>query len=347
MDLILRVTGEVAESNLDDWKKEVLEKIKSADRELVTDADFTLAGETVAAIKEYEKAIITAREEAQRGTADIAAMYDAVAEILDQLGETRLSLEKKVKARRAEKIEKLVNDAYDKVKAGIEAGLFVAFPVEATFFGSKDVEIDREELAGATKNKKTFEGMVKALDATAGAMISRVLEFLVAANQRMERLVAVEQDYPGAFHDKKGLAKTKTDGELEAIIDARISHYKLQVKEKEEREVIPAQAGQSGQNGTMSRPSTSPLFNLPPRSSAPPPEPPPPQAQAQAQEQTRQPPPSDPVAKPAPEGETPVADFIFTVLLKCDVEKAKDLAKELAAYFGPRKEIIKFYLKRA
>lgn len=350
-DLILRMTGEIAESNFDEWKLEVLENIRAADRDLVTEEDFVLADETITAIKGYEKAIEEAKEKAQRGTEGLATMFAAVDEIKEQLETTRLALEEKVRAKRLanekaakEKrvafIEKLVNDSVADILVAVNTA------VPRGHFGTKDMTIDREALLAATKSKKTEEGMERAVFALVNSMSAAHIEKIRAANRRMDTLIEKELSFPGAFHDKRGLAWSKTDGELESIIEARMATYRLQQKEKEERESrTAAQAGQSGQTGAMSRPSTSSLLFNPPRSSAQPSEPPP-QVQAQMQQQPPQP---GPGSEPAPTGEQPpvAADFVFTVLLACDVDTAKELAKELAAYFGRRKEIVKFYLKRA
>ena len=100
-DLIIRLTGEISESNFDAFKEEALAVIKAADKPLITDVDFFDAEQTVKSCKAAESAIKEAKEEALNQTVDIRILFSAMDEISSALRDTRLSLNKKVKKEKA------------------------------------------------------------------------------------------------------------------------------------------------------------------------------------------------------------------------------------------------------
>jgi len=316
MELIIRMSGQVVESNFDDWKTGLLAEIDAANRELVTDDDFAWADLTVKQFKDAEKAIKQAKDDALAQTADIAAMFSAVDEIAGQLAKTRLALEKQVKIEKERRKAQLIDEAKDEILRQIMAGT----PFK-THFTSNDIDIDRVLLTQAIAGKKTLEGAKKALDAVSLSIVAERLDSIKSANANMETILAAELDHPGLFHDKRNLA-WKTEGEVVAIIDARVAQARLQMKEKEEREKIAA---------------AKEVFSAPPADPpvAPPAEPPPAHTEV------------EPPPQPSPGSPVEAGQFIFTVNLSCDVETAKRFAKEIAATFRGKKEIVSFNLKRA
>jgi len=55
VDLIIRLKGEIQDSNFDAWRLGLIERIKAADRQLVTDEDFITADKEVKAFKVAER----------------------------------------------------------------------------------------------------------------------------------------------------------------------------------------------------------------------------------------------------------------------------------------------------
>jgi len=312
-DLIIRLTGAVTESNFDQWKEDVLEQIRAANRELQTDEDFSWAEGMVKTYKDSELAIKKAKDEALAQTADVNKLFAAMDEIAAELARTRLALEKQVRTEKERRKADIIAEAFATVRSEIEIA------VAGSIFVPGDIAINDTVIKAATAGKKTIDGMRKAVNVVMAAEIQRHLEAIEAAMINVDAIEWVENEFPGLFPDKKALA-WKTRDEVNATIDARVARYRLQVKEKEEREAAQA--------------------NIQPEPSLPPsPTPPLPQPTTA--------PPSTTLSPDKTELGEEVDDFIFTVHLKCGVIRAKALAQEISEAFGQSDAVVSFNLKRA
>lgn len=312
-DLIIRLTGAVAESNFDQWKEQALEQIRAANRELKTDEDFSWAEGMVKTYKDAEQAIKKAKGEALAQTADVNKLFAAMDQIAGELAGTRLSLEKQVKLEKERRKADIVAEAIATVRTEVEAA------TNGTIFTVADIDINTTVIKAATVGKKTIDGMRKAVNVVVAAEIQRHREAIEAAMINVDAIELVENEFPVLFPDKKALA-WKTQDEVNATIDARVAKYHLQVKEKEEREAAEASIQPEPS------PPPSPTPPLPQPSTAP------------------------PSATPLPEEKEPreeIGDFLFTVHLRCGVTRAKELAQGMSIAFSVSDAIVSFNLKRA
>lgn len=313
-DLIIRLTGAVTESNFDQWKEQVLEQIRAANRELKTDEDFSWAEGMVKTYKDAEQAVKKAKDEALAQTADVNKLFAAMDQIAAELAGTRLSLEKQVKLEKERRKADIVADAIATVRTEVETA------TNGTIFTVADIDINTTVIKAATAGKKTIDGMRKAVNVVAAAEIRRHREAVEGASMNIAEIEKIEADYPGLFPDRKSLA-WKSPDEIRAIIDARVSKYRLQVREKEDR--AKQQDLFSGQHQVVAQPSQPPSTSQPP---SPPLQVPPESGSESAANEVR--------------------DFVFTVNLRCTVEEAKAIAANMSQAFGESEKVVSFHLAR-
>jgi len=239
-DLIIRLTGAVAESNFDQWKEDVLEQIRAANRELKTDEDFSWAEGMVKTYKDAEMAVKKAKDEALTQTADIRKLFSAMDEIATELARTRLAFEKQVAMEKEKRKADVIADAIATVRTEVDNA------VAGTIFTVNDITINSTVIKAATANRKTTDGMRKAVNVVVAAEIQRHREAIEAAKINVDSIELIENEFPGLFPDKKALA-WKTQDEVNAIIDARVAKYRIQVKER--------------RNGRRPRPASSQNLN--------------------------------------------------------------------------------------
>lgn len=313
-DLVIKISGEIVESNFDGWKEAALAKIdEAASRELVTDEDFAWAEGMVKECESLEKAIKKAKEDAINQTADIRALFAAMDAVDERLSNFRLAKGKQIRIKKEQLKNDVLNSAIDEVKKAINEA------VSGSIFAPSDIEINRTVITAATANKKSIDGMKKSVRVVVNAEIQRICESVDLARENVVKMETVEMEYPGIFGDKKVLA-WKAAGELAAIIESRISNFKLQAKEKADRE---AALSQQTVNESVHAIETSGI---------------------QVHETTESEQPEQREEKPAEES-APVA-LLFTVELLCSVPVAQDLARQFDTFFGGNAAVKKMNLAR-
>lgn len=159
LKLEISVKGE-ATSNIVLYQKSVLsqlEQIKS--KKLVTDEDFSTAEKVVKICKEQEQALVDAKQSAQDESASIKDVFAAIDNAQNIFRNTRLGLERQIKAekqnRKSAIINGAVNDFFNHGKGLLERYGFEDIPY------SFDPET---EFTNATKGKKSLEKMQESVD---------------------------------------------------------------------------------------------------------------------------------------------------------------------------------------
>lgn len=101
-DLTITLTGEVRESNFDEWKDVLVERIRAVDVELSADDDFRAANDSVRQFREAEQTLKAAKQAALEQAADINRLFDAVDAVAEETRQARLGLERRIRTRRQE-----------------------------------------------------------------------------------------------------------------------------------------------------------------------------------------------------------------------------------------------------
>ena len=151
-EIILRISSQIVASNIDDVAASVRAEIAKVNTDLKTDDDFK---DFKAAEDAFRAALEAALSEAQ----DVRKLLDTTSEIIDLLADTRLALDKQVKAQKAKVKAEIIGTARDGIHralAGCDARLQPAM--------RKVLRIDELDgvLTEATKGKKSLAGLEKA-----------------------------------------------------------------------------------------------------------------------------------------------------------------------------------------
>ena len=157
-EIILKIQSAIVASNIDDVAASVRAEIAKVNTDLKTDEDFAAAEQQVKDFKNAEDAIKEARDAALSEAQDVRKLLDTTDEIIALLAQTRLALDKQVKAQKAkvkEEITSRTRDGIHKALARCDARLQAAM--------RKVLRIDELDgvLAEAAKGKKTLAGLEK------------------------------------------------------------------------------------------------------------------------------------------------------------------------------------------
>ncbi len=144
-DLTITLTGEVRESNFDEWKDGLVERIRAVDVELSADDDFRSANDSVRQFREAEQTLKAAKQAALEQAADINRLFDAVDAVTEETRQARLALERRIRLRRHELKRQSLQAHMDNNAATLDA-LPVAqralFQDRATLLGLSAEELD-------------------------------------------------------------------------------------------------------------------------------------------------------------------------------------------------------------
>ena len=106
-NLVIKLSGEIQNSNFPEWKNELIGQIQSINLELATDADFATAELNVKALRISEKTLKNARESAFHQVNDIQELFNAIDQVIEQARQARLTLERQIKIRKSDVKEKI------------------------------------------------------------------------------------------------------------------------------------------------------------------------------------------------------------------------------------------------
>lgn len=214
-EIILRISSQIVASNIDDVAASVRAEIAKVNTDLKTDDDFATAEQQVKDFKAAEDAFRAALEAALSEAQDVRKLLDTTSEIIDLLADTRLALDKQVKAQKAKVKAEIIGVARDgihKALAGCDARLQPAM--------RKVLRIDELDgvLTEATKGKKSLAGLEKATNevlANRTALIGKTEAYMKA------RYAQIPADRLHLFADLDDLLAL--DSGFEDAIAARIA----------------------------------------------------------------------------------------------------------------------------
>lgn len=232
--LHVELTGKVVASNLAEYKKTAMAIIDAVNTNLQTDQDFANAEKAVKWCSDVEERLEAKKQDALSQTASIDELFRTMDEIKEYTRQTRLKLDKLVKARK------------DALRAEIVAGGRDAYAVHIAKLneriGKPYMPTLAPDFAATIKGMRSFDSMRDAVNtALANAKI--------AANEQADRielnlrtLREKADGYQALFHDAAQLVQKAPD-DLAAVITARIAEHKdaEQKRLEAERERIAAE----------------------------------------------------------------------------------------------------------
>ena len=232
--LNIQVTGMVTASNIDAFKTHAQKVFSNINKDLQTDQDFADAEKTVKWCGEVEDKLKAAKEHALSQTASIDELFKVIDDISETARQTRLQLEKLVKARKESIRTELVtagqNQLNEHIKA-INADLgVVSMPEIAADF------------AGAVKGKKTIDSLKNAVDSELANAKIKADSVAREIRANLKTLDEVGPEYKFLFNDLQTII-TKPADDFTNVVKMRVSeHQQAEAKRIEaEREKIRAE----------------------------------------------------------------------------------------------------------
>ena len=216
--LQIKLTGEVTDTNFEEWKKDLLAQIAGSKRELKTDDDFAIAESDVKVIKTGEKTLKAAKQSALEQAAAIQKLFAAIDEVTEEARQARLSLERQIKSRKEEIRDEIVDDGMEKIADLLKQQ-------NDTFHAvNRDQFMDRKTLEDYTKGKRSAGSMQKAIDDAIAKVKDKIADKwnAIAANQKI--VDSIDSKYSLIFQDPDSLLAMPAEA-LQETIDKRISYF--------------------------------------------------------------------------------------------------------------------------
>ena len=225
-DLIIKLKGEITDTNFDEWKNDLLARLKNVNTELASDDDFANAESDVKIIKAGEVALKNAKASALEQADEIQKLFAAIDEVSSEAREARLALERQIKKRKAEIKDEIVESGLDAVKAYIEE--------QSTELQSvKNSWLDRSAFEEEIKGKRTTTSMQKAVTGLQVKIKNEIAQREESINANRTVLEKINDDYSAVFQDKESLL-LMDDESLQATIAERIEYFEAEKKKQSE-----------------------------------------------------------------------------------------------------------------
>ena len=222
-ELIVLISGQVTETNIIEYKSDLIAEIKASKRELVTDDDFVAAEKAVKYLKGIEDHLKVVKQQALQQAEEIHEAFKNIDELDAVSRDGRLYLSKQIKDRKAEikndliiEFSNNVADYYDQVES--ESMPFAT--VLPSMFDSS------EELEKAIKGLRTIDSMREKLTNKANELKSLIDERNELFNKNQSLIDEIAEDKKSLFQDRKTLLSMQTDL-LVVTIEKRISADEL------------------------------------------------------------------------------------------------------------------------
>ena len=225
-ELIIRLKGEITDTNFDEWKNDLLAKLKTVNTELAGDDDFANAESDVKTIKAGEVALKNAKASALDQASEIQKLFAAIDEVSSEARDARLSLERQIKKRKAEIKDEIVDAGLDAIKAYLEE--------QSTELQSvKNSWLDRSAFEDEIKGKRTTASMQKAVTGLQVNIKNEIAQREESINANRQVLDKIDDGYSAVFQDKESLLLMDEEN-LQTTIDERIQYFEAEKKKQNE-----------------------------------------------------------------------------------------------------------------
>ncbi|WP_366302008.1 YqaJ viral recombinase family protein [Pseudomonas atacamensis] len=223
--LRIELTGMVTASNLKVFEDSALAVIDSVKTTLQTDQDFADAKKAVKWCGDVEEAVAVAKKQALSQTQSIDELFSSLDRISAHARETRLKVDKLVKAQ-----ELLVKTS---IKQKAEQALADHVAAINKTLGRVTLPAVASDFAGAMKNKRTIASLQDAVDTELARAKIAASQSADAIRLNLTSLAELAPDHAFLFNDIQQLV-LKANDDLVALIKVRISEHQKAEDEKAE-----------------------------------------------------------------------------------------------------------------
>lgn len=229
-ELIIKLTGEITDTNFDEWKNDLLARLKKVNTELTTDDDFANAEADVKTIKAGEKSLKDAKTSALEQAKEIQKLFAAIDEVSAEAREARLALERQIKKRKAEIKVEIIDSGIDAVNEYLQQ----QSPALQSLRHSWADESAFEE---AIKGKRTSDSMQKAVAKLVVKTKGEIADREEQIKTNTVKLEKIDDEYSAVFQDRDSLALMDST-QLDSTIAERIEYF--EAEKKKQADAAPA-----------------------------------------------------------------------------------------------------------
>ena len=241
-ELIIKLKGEITDTNFDEWKNNLLARLKGINTELASDDDFANAESDVKTIKAGETALKNAKASALEQADEIQKLFSAIDEVSSEARDARLALERQIKKRKAEIKDEIVDSGLDAIKAYIKE--------QSTELQSvKNSWLDRSAFEDEIKGKRTTSSMQKAVTSLQVKIKNEIAEREESIKANGQVLAKIDDEYSAVFQDKESLLLLD-DESLQTTIDERIEYFEAEKKKQSETTQTPVEPKETEEKST-------------------------------------------------------------------------------------------------
>ncbi len=234
--LRIELTGMVTASNLKVFEDSALAVIDSVKTTLSTDQDFADAKKAVKWCSDVEEAVAVAKKQALSQTQSIDELFSSLDRIGAHARETRLKVDKLVKAQ-----ELLVKTT---IKQKAELALIEHIAGINRTLGQVALPNVHVDFAGAMKNKRTIASLQDAVDTELARAKIEANQAADSIRLNLTSLAELAVDHAFLFSDVQQLV-TKANDDLVTLIKFRISeHQKAEQQKAEAKRIAEEQEAQ-------------------------------------------------------------------------------------------------------
>ena len=234
--LRIELTGMVTASNLKVFEDSALAVIDSVKTTLSTDQDFADAKKAVKWCSDVEEAVAVAKKQALSQTQSIDELFSSLDRISAHARETRLKVDKLVKA------QELLVKTNIKQKAELALADHIA-AINKTL-GKVTLPNVNSDFAGAMKNKRTIASLQDAVDTELARAKIEASQAADSIRLNLTSLAELAVDHAFLFSDVQQLV-SKANEDLVTLIKFRISeHQKAEQAKADAKRILEEQEAQ-------------------------------------------------------------------------------------------------------
>ncbi len=224
-ELVIKLKGEVTDTNFDEWKNELIARVKNVNTELVKDDDFAIAEDDVKAIKAGEKALKAAKASALEQADEIQKLFAAIDEVSSEARDARLALEKQIKKRKSEIKDEIVDEGVAAIEKYLQEQSAALQSINHSW-------LNRSAIEETTKGKRTSTSMQKAVTTLVVKIKGEIAEREDAIKENETTISDIDDSYSAIFQDAESLALLDAD-ELKSTIEERIEYFEEEKKKQQ------------------------------------------------------------------------------------------------------------------
>jgi len=246
--LVIKIKGEVQDSNFGEWSRSLVEQIRSLNTDLRSDDDFAVASRQVKSFKAAEKRLAEAKQHALEQASGINKLFAAIDEVSAEARQARLVLERQIKQRKADIKAEIIDNGIRQVQEYLAQQPAPFSKLDHSEF------LTRQDFETAVKGKTGTRGVNLAVSALVKQKQRDIDEKVRRVSENALLLDELPRDYALLFQDCENLVGLPF-AELKLTVDNRIAAFKSQVEHA--HGIAPSAESAEHKNAANSRTSTS------------------------------------------------------------------------------------------